>query len=191
MGAFEYLILFFSFIYTLGLTHLLFAMTRMIRHRRELVFSWPHGLWMAVALVNLLGNWLSLYDFRHLERVPLGALALALLLSMINYFQCALVSPDFERGESYDMEAFNRTEGPTYIGVVVLLAVGALGINYAASAVYSVTQWGEENGLVLAMLPPAFIALVWHNRWVQIACPLAVLILTMTFVIHFYPVLER
>ena len=50
MNPFEFIILFFSFIYTLALTHLLFAWTRMIRHRRQLVLSWPHLLWMLVAL---------------------------------------------------------------------------------------------------------------------------------------------
>jgi len=36
---FDFIILFFSFIYTLALTHLLFAVTRMVRHRRMLTFS--------------------------------------------------------------------------------------------------------------------------------------------------------
>ena len=40
MRPFEFIILFFSFIYTLALTHLLFAWTRMIRYRRTLILSW-------------------------------------------------------------------------------------------------------------------------------------------------------
>ena len=50
MKSFEFLILFFTFAFALALTHLLFAATRMIRHRRTLIFSWPHALWMATAL---------------------------------------------------------------------------------------------------------------------------------------------
>jgi hypothetical protein len=58
LKAFDFIILFLSFIYTLGLTHLLLAATRMIRHRRTVIFSWPHALWMVAALGMLSGNWL-------------------------------------------------------------------------------------------------------------------------------------
>ncbi|MFX4501401.1 hypothetical protein ABTA59_19515, partial [Acinetobacter baumannii] len=74
MHPFEFIILFFSFIYTLALTHILFAATRMIRHRRQLVFSWPHALWMANALVFLAANWLSLWDLHESKTLTLEAI---------------------------------------------------------------------------------------------------------------------
>jgi hypothetical protein len=74
LGPFEFIILFFSFIYTLALTHLLFAATRMIRHRRELVFSWPHALWMLNALLLLVGNWMSLWDFHRQKTLSLAVI---------------------------------------------------------------------------------------------------------------------
>ena len=191
VAPFDFIILFFAFIYTLGLTHLYFAMTRMIRHRRELVFSWPHFLWMVVALFNLFANWLSLYDFHHHERFSTGALAVGLLVSMLIYFQCSLVSPDFERGESYDMRAFHREESSTYIGVTLMLVIVSLVVNYAVSVLYSMPQVSAQNGLVASMAPPCVMALVWRNRWVQILCPLVLVLQVIAFIALFYPALTR
>src|SRR5439155_3591875 len=130
MTPFEFIILFFSFIYTLALTHLLFAWTRMIRHRRQVIFSWPHFLWMLVALGNLSINWISLWDFRSARGLALATIASGFLLVIVNYFVCALVSPDFGEGETYDIKHFHACEGPTYIGAMLALVVVAIGENF-------------------------------------------------------------
>jgi hypothetical protein len=190
VAPFEFMILFFAFIYTLGLTHLYFAISRMIRHRRELIFSWPHALWMAAAFINLFANWISFYDFRHFEQLSLGMLVAGTLVSMLIYFQGSLVSPDFEQGDGFDMREFHEKESPTYIGVNIVLLIVSLVVNYAASAALSVTQWGEQNGLVLLMLPPCIAAVIWRNRWVQIISPLATAGLIAAYLVKFYPVLK-
>ena len=95
MKIFEFLILFFSFAFTLALTHLLFAMTRMIRHRRELTFSIEHALWMANALLLLLANWLACSIFAA-RRVRPRFHRILFVFVIALYFACALVSPDFE-----------------------------------------------------------------------------------------------
>lgn len=191
MGPFEFMILFVSFIYTLGLTHLLFAMTRMIRHRRVLIFSWPHFLWMLVAFMNLTANWIALYDFHRFERLTLPTLAFGLLFTIVIYLECALVSPDFEDGESYDMRAFHDRESVTYIGIVIALALVGLLSNYLAGSALSVENWGQQNAVVLAMFPPAIIALLVRRPWVQVVMPLALLALVTSFIIKFYPVLDK
>jgi hypothetical protein len=86
---FEFIIVFLSFIYTLGLTHLLFAATRMVRHRRTLIFSWPHAFWMFAVLLILLDNWIALWDFHTLNEITLGVLVGGAVLSVVQYFICA------------------------------------------------------------------------------------------------------
>lgn len=191
MGPFEFMILLFSFIYTIGFTHLLFAMTRMIRHRRELIFSWPHFLWMLVAFINQSANWIALYDFHRFERLTLPTIATGLLLTVIGYLECALVSPDFEGGESYDLRAFHDQESVTYIGIVLILVIGSLVANYLAGAGLSVQNWGAQNALVLAMLPLPILALIIRKPWVQVAVPLLLLVLVSAFVVLYYPVLDK
>jgi hypothetical protein len=184
---FEFIILFFSFIYTLALTHLLFAWTRMIRHRRQLVFSWPHLIWMLVALVNLCANWISLWDFRTDGSLTLATITGGFLFVIVNYFVCALVSPDFEGGETYDMKHFHTCEGRTYIGAVLVLIVSAIAFNFVAGAALNVTHWSNENALVVAMVVPPVAALVLKPQWMQVLAPAVLLVMNIAYAIIYYP----
>lgn len=189
MGPFEFIIAFLSFIYALALTHLLFAWTRMIRHRRQLIFSWPHFLWMLVALGNLAANWISLWDFRQLPVLSLATIASGFLLVTINYFVCALASPDFEDGESYDMKHFHRCEGATYIGATLVLIVASILVNFLAGLELNVTNWSNQNYLVTAMLIPPLLALVGRKEWLQVLAPLIFLVEVIAYAVIYYPAL--
>jgi hypothetical protein len=189
VGPFEFIILFLSFIYTLALTHLLFAWTRMIRHRRQLVFSWPHLLWMLAAFSNLGANWLSLWDFRGLRSLSIVTITATFVLVIINYFVCALVSPDFEGGETYDMKRFHECEGPTYIVAFLGLITASILINVFAGAALKVTNWSDENGLVVTMLLPPIGALVVRREWMQLLAPTVLLAQCIAYAVIYYPVL--
>jgi hypothetical protein len=189
MKTFEYVILFFSFVFTLALTHLLFAVTRMIRHRRDLIFSLEHGLWMVNALLLLVGNWLSLFDFRGQQSFDLDSIAMLFLFVIGLYFACALVSPDFEDRENYDMREFHRREGRTYIGAIAAFIVIAFVTNIFAGR-EGVASWSVENSLVLWMIPPVILPLFIRARWIQLACPTVLLGLQLAFLVIFYPVIR-
>lgn len=191
MGPFEFIILFFSFIYTLALTHLLFAATRMIRHRRVLVFSWPHGLWMLNGLLLLASNWISLWDFHHIETMPLATIAIGFVFVIGQYFICALVAPDFEDGEGYDMKAFHAREGGTYMAAILVVVVVSLIANAAAGAGAGVDNWARQNAVVLAMAATVILPLFVRRRWAQVAGPLALAGLLLAFLPIYYPVLTR
>ena len=185
MKSFEFLILFFSFAFALAMTHLLFAITRMIRHRRQLVFSWPHALWMAAMLMLLLANWLSLFDFREKQSIDLATVLMLFALVIMLYFACALVSPDFDQGETYDMAAFHERESRTYIGTVMALLVVSFIANIDATH-EGVSKWGLENVVVGWMIVPTVLPLLSKNRIVQLLCPLILLGLVIGFMMKFY-----
>ena len=191
MNTFEFIILFFSFIYSLALTHLLVAWTRMIRHRRQLVFSWPHLLWMLVALGNLSINWISLWDFRTGGSLPLGTIAAGFLFVIINYFVCALVSPDFEGGETYDMRRFHECEGPTYIGATLVLIAASIAANFLAGSLLGVSNWGNENNLVIGFLAPILLAMLVKRAWAQVLAPAALFAGVIAYAVIYYPALTR
>jgi hypothetical protein len=186
---FEFIILFFSFVYTVALTHLLFAATRMIRHRRNLVFSWPHALWMLNALLLLTGNWISLWDFHRFGAISLAIIATGLVLVGIQYFICALVAPDFEEGEAFDLRAFHAQEGRTYMSGFLVLTLVALGVNAAAGARAGVQNWADENVIVLAMIPPILISLFIRARWAQVGAPVVLAAAMISYLVIYYPVL--
>ena len=186
MSPFDFIILFLSFIYVIALTHLLFAWTRMIRYRRKLVFSWPHVLWMLVAVGYLTANWLSLWDFHTEGELKLGTMAAGFLFVIINYFVCALVSPDFESGETFDMKEFHEREGTTYITATLALIVTAVIGNYLAGAALGVDNWSDENALVMATIILPVLALTIKREWVQVAAPTMLLATTLAYDFIYY-----
>jgi hypothetical protein len=191
MSPFEFIIIFFAFVYSLALAHLLFAWTRMIRHRRQITFSWPHLLWMLVAMFLLAVDWLSTWDYRRLDNLSLVEISSAFLFVMLNYFFCALVSPDFEGGETYDLERFHSTEGRTYILVFLVTVTIALVENFLAGEKLGVTKEGVENALVLFQLPLSLLPLFVKRAWVHIVAPALILMTIVAYGAMFYPVLAK
>ena len=191
MNPFEFIIIFLAFIYSLALTHLLFAWTRMIRLRRQLVLSWPHLLWMLVGLFMLGVNWLSTWDFRLLGSLSLLDISSEFLFVVLNYFFCALVSPDFEGGETLDLRRFHESEGPTYILVFVAIVAIAIVENFAAGTGLGISKQGAENTLVIFQLPLALLPLFMKRPWVQVAAPAVLLVSIIAYAELFYSVLAK
>lgn len=191
MSPFEFIIIFFAFVYSLALAHLLFAWTRMIRHRREITFSWPHLLWMLVAMFLLAVDWLSTWDYRTFDKLSLVEISSGFLFAMLNYFFCALVSPDFEGGETYDLERFHSTEGRTYILVFVATVTIAIVESFLAGEKLGITKQGVENALVLFQLPLSLLPLFLRRAWVQIDAPAVILMTVVAYGAMFYPVLAK
>lgn len=190
MRPFDFVILFFSFIYSLALTHLLMTVAHMIRHRREVILDWLHALWMVVALVTLVTNWISFWDFHVFDTLPLATIALGLAFSINQYLVCALVSPRLDGEDGFNMHVFQERQGRTYIASIVVLIVFSIGINYLAGSNLNVQNWARENALVIAMLPIVSAPLLWRARWVQVAAPSAFLVLLVTYLVTFYPALR-
>ena len=162
---------------------------RMIRHRRELIFSWPHLLWMLAAMLNLADNWMSSWDFRGQKSIALSPLGAMFLFVVIVYFECALVSPDFEGGETYDMKTFHEREGPTYIAAALVMGVSAFALNLIAGHAMGVENWVSENWLVGVMLAPPIAALLVKKSWMQVLAPLVFLCANIAYAMIYYPVL--
>ncbi len=190
MKAFDFIILFLSFIYTLGLTHLLFAATRMIRRRRAVVFSWPHALWMLAALGMMFGNWLSLWDFHAQEAMSLGAIAGGFALVIVQYVVCALVAPELESEEHFDLRRFHEREGRTYLTAFLVTMVLSLVLNAMAGIGLGLQNWANQNWIVLAMIAAVVLGLAVKTRWAQVAAPLAMVALMVAFPMIYYRTLS-
>jgi hypothetical protein len=190
LGPFEFIILFFSFIYTLALTHLLLAAARMIRRRRSLVFSWPHALWMMNALLLLVCNWISLWDFHLLKSMSLPVILGGFALVGAMYLICALIAPDFEDHDDLDLRAFHEREGRTYILAFATFLPLAFVLNLAASAGAGVQNWAEQNAIIFVMAPPILIPLLFRARWAQIGGPLVLVGVMVAYLVIYYPVIR-
>jgi len=186
---FDFIILLFSFAYTLALTHLLSAITRMIRHRRSLVVSWPHAIWMLDALIFLAANWISLWDFHEQTVISIGAIAIGFAFVVVQYLICALVTPDFEGSDAFNLRTFHERQRKTYIGAFLVCMLLSLALNSGGGAI-GIQNWANENALVWAMVPPTAIPLFVKNNYVEIAAPLLLLVLGVTYTMIYYPALR-
>ncbi len=184
---FEFAIAFFSFIYALALTHLLLSITALIRNRRSVIFSLPQVLWMTAALLNLIANWISLWDFHTMASVALSVLLTGFILSMLQYFVCALVSPD---PREPDLRKFHDEQSRTYIGVFAMLVIFAVIINAMAGSFLDTAKWAQENAVVLFMVPSTIVPLVIRKQWASIAGALTIVVLSIYYLIAYYPVLK-
>ncbi len=189
MTPFEFLTVFFSFAYALACSHIFLAAAEMIRHRRVLIFSWAHALWMANAILLLFSNWISLYDFRSMEIMSLGTILTLFVFVTALYFTCALVTPDFDAGDGYNMHAFHEKQSRAYIGAILTLDIVSFLSNLQAGH-NGITDWGSENVIVLLMTPMALIPLLTRNQIVQIVCPIILLIEQFAFLMIYYPSLS-
>jgi hypothetical protein len=190
MKAFDFVLLFFSFVYALALTHLLMAAARMIRHRQGIVFSAPHILWMFIALILVIGNWISLWDFHVFTKITATVIAVGFAFSILVYLVCALVTPDFTGGGPFDLREFHRLQGSTYMGAGFATLIASVAVNAAAAASLGMQNWGNENTLVIAAVVPMAAAFFVRKSWVQIVAPLILVVLLAAYIFIYYPFLK-
>lgn len=188
MRAFDFVLLFFSFVYALALTHLLIAAARMIRHRRNIIFSLPHALWMIVGLFFVIGNWISLWDFHTMVKITETSIAGGFAFSILVYLVCALVSPDFDIGGTINLREFHQSQGSAYMGVALAAIILAVVTNFIAGGM-GIQKWANENAIVFAMFVPLIAVFASRKFWVQVLAPLVLLGLMIAYIFIYYPVL--
>jgi hypothetical protein len=190
LKPFDFIILFFSFVYALALTHLLLAAARMVRHRKSVVFSWPHALWMLDALLILASTWLSFWDVHQMGVVSVATVAAGFVVVITQYLLCALVAPDFTDGNDFDLRGFHERERATYLVGFLVVGLLALAANLAGAVSLGVRSWANQNWLVLAMFLPVLAALFLRRTWIQVTAPLVFFCLQVAFTVVFYPSLR-
>ncbi len=166
------------------------SVARMIRHRGTTMFSPPHALWMLFALLLVIGNWISLWDFHNMATIPAIAIASGFVFNVLVYLISALVSPDVNKDGITDLRAFHESQGPTYMGAALALLIVSVIVNLAAGASLGIQNWANENAIVFAMFVPVIAALTIRRPWVQIGAPLVLTGLMTAYVIIYYPVLK-
>jgi hypothetical protein len=187
---FDFIILFFSFVYALALTHLLLSVTSMIRYRSKLTLSASLLVWMLVALAFVVINWFSMWDFHSLQTISIWPIAELFFLSVNVYLVCALISPTFERDEDFDLRTFQERQRSAYLPAFASLVVFAPIVNVAAGAGLGVQKWAQENTIVLAMVPAVGIPLFVKRQDVQIIAGLALIALSIVYIALYYPALQ-
>jgi hypothetical protein len=87
------------------------------------------------------------------------------------------------------MRAFHEREYRTYVGAILVLDIISFLANLQAGT-SGIGSWAAQNAMVFAMLPMAILPLLSRNRWVQLLCPVLLLVESFAYLIIYYPTLS-
>lgn len=173
MDTFELVITLLSFIYALAVAHLLQGVTDLLLARKRVRVSLAHALWALMALLNLFGNWLALFDLRD-AAWSTGLIVLQFLMAATLYFTCSLLTPPrSEANGRIDLDAFDREQGWLYKAPYLPLIALVIAVQYAFP------QYRDHGGIsdlasdafLIGMAVVIALCMWRRERWLQIAAP--------------------
>jgi hypothetical protein len=127
MDAFGYLSVLLSIIIGLGITQLLTATGRLIRHRDRVRIHWLPVLWATVLLLIYIQVWWSMYGLRLRRDWTFLAFCIVLLQTATLYVMAAVVIPEQVDEVGVDLEAyFERHHRWFYSFFLATLAISVL-----------------------------------------------------------------
>jgi hypothetical protein len=184
MAAFDHLVLLFSFVYALALTHVLSRAAGLLFSRDRVRFSGLLPLWMINSLLLVFTNWLSLWDARQMPTWTLYSIALQFVFAISIYFVCAMAAPEYPAEGVIDMEEmYARTRVPLY-GLYLALCLVGFASNLDLMQV-NAPLFLQQNLVILGGAAFAVLALTVRARWAQWAAAVIALLLGCAFLLLF------
>jgi len=181
MTPFEFVVILLSILFSIAIAHMLQSVADLVRAGRRVRYSGLHALWMLTVFVDVLANWISVWELRTLQAWTAGYILLLVLAILAQYLACVLVSPAVAREGPVDLVAFHREQGARYLFAFGMLNAISIPLNLVTANLFGVPEWGWQN---LAQAPAAvltFAAIVARPRWLQWAFAVAVLALSTIY----------
>ncbi|MEP7129740.1 MAG: hypothetical protein ABI770_01280 [Sphingomicrobium sp.] len=69
--------------------------------------------------------------------------------------------------------------------------IASIAVNFLAGAALDISNWANENNLVIAFLVPVVVALFVKRAWAQVLAPAALIAGVIAYAIIYYPTLTR
>jgi hypothetical protein len=127
MDAFGYLSVLLSIIVGLGMTQLLAAGGRLIRHRSVVRFYWPPILWAALIVVIFVQLWWTMFGLRAVREWGFVDFLVVLLQSVTLYMMAAVALPEEVGDEGVDLREHYQAHQSWMFGfLLATIAVSAL-----------------------------------------------------------------
>lgn len=173
MRAFDYVMTLNSFVYALGIAHILATVGEIIRAGKRVRWSWLHAAWLLNALLLIVSWWLALWDLRDLKTWTMPTVLFFFLMACVLYLEARLVSPPIAAEGPVDLEAFHREEGRKYMGVYTAIVVQIILTVYLYGS--ATKYWVAENASNWPVLAAGLAATLSGRRWVQIGAVMVVM----------------
>jgi hypothetical protein len=126
VDAFAHLSVLISIVLGLGITNLLMGLARVVQMRGRVKVYWPTILWALTLLVIHVQTWWSMFGLRNVETWTFVAFSLTLMQPILLFFLSALVLPDFDRDEAFNLRANYFAQVHWFFGIILALLVLSL-----------------------------------------------------------------
>lgn len=166
MRAFDFVMTLYSFVYALGVAHILAAVGDLLRAGRRVRFSWLSAGWMLNALLVIVSWWLALWDLRAVTTWTMPVVLVLFGAACLIYLFARLVSPAVPREGPVDLRAFHQEEGRKYASVYTAIIVMSILMVWMYGA--GTQNWAAENESNWPALAAGVAAAVSRTRWVQV-----------------------
>lgn len=194
MSGFDFVLMLLSFVYALGLGHLLTSLGRLLVRRDQVVFSGLLGLALANAMLQVFVSWLSLWDFRSVESWDLAKITLFFAAAVIVYLMCVVISPepeyDQDGDQRIDLDRVFWRNHRWFYGTYTGLLLTYVGMSF----VYLETATPEMAWKIavsnLPYIALALVGVVARRAWVQWIVGVLMLGLTAYWLVVFAPSLD-
>jgi hypothetical protein len=169
--VFEHVTILLSFVYAVGLTHLLSTTTELLIAGKRVRFSGLYASWVALALLWVLTNWMSLWGLVALKHWTAAEVVLQFLTAVIQYFTCSTFRIGEARGdEAVDLPALYEVRRPLIFGAFLALCVVACFENWwdrNNMAGFGPSTWIGEDLTIVPMGVAVAVAGWARSVWLQ------------------------
>ena len=166
MDAFSYLSVLLSIILGLGLTQLLTAAGRLIRHRDRVRADWLPLLWSAVLLVVYVQVWWAMFGLRSLREWTFIEFLLVLAQTTTLYMMAAVILPEQVDDSGVDLATHYERHHRWFFGFFLATLCISIVKDLVITGHLPVVANVVFHGLFAALCIGAIIA---HGRRVQLA----------------------
>lgn len=183
MHAYEFILLFFSFVYAAAITHILSVAGEIIIASKRVRFSWVSAGWMCSGLLFACAWWIGLWDLHTVDAWSVGSIAFYFSVAAGIYLNARLVSPRIPEEGEIDLRAFHAHEGRKYLTAYTVLSVVTIITNAGLGQGGTAVQWPAQNMVIVPMTVATGLAAIFiQKKWLQ---AVAVSIQLMGWLVYF------
>ena len=189
MSMFEHVSVFLSFVYAMGLTHLLESFTNLLNARERVKWSGLHLAWMLAVSLSLFVNWFGLFRLHDVMAWPLHVVLVLFAQGLAQYFACSFVSVKVEEDGLVEMPALYKHQRELFLAAGILISFFGIVRVWTGSAVAPTTPGAvltigtliNAGGIVTQL-----VAMFARSRVVQWAAVTAQLAILVGFLVRYW-----
>lgn len=184
MTIFEYFLVLFSVVLSLGLAQLATGIGELARYPGRVRWSLPHALWVLWVFGTIIDLWGSTWLMREAMSFSLFSILLAVMTAIATYLAALWVVPRTQESGDIDLYAFMVAERRRFIGAMIAYVVCGVVWNLY---LLPPGHFDLANYFIAAPMLVAMTVGWWTpNRWVQHIVPvIGVISIIIYFAIYF------